>query len=93
MILLGHMWIVCDMSTVIYSYVLFEFDSCKIRVTPQYSIFCLLDSYKDILAVTVTSCVRLKKGVHSTSQRLARIKNLKFLLKLNFPNFVNWQFT
>ena len=42
--LLGHMVIVCDMSTVIYSYVLFEFDSCKIRVTPQYNIFCLLDS-------------------------------------------------
>ena len=64
MILVGHILIVNDVSAVIYSYVLFEFHSCKIRLTPQYDISCLLDSQKDILSVTITFCVRLKKGVH-----------------------------
>ena len=61
MILVGHMLIVYDVSTVIYSYVLFEIHSCKIRLTPQYDVFCLLDSQKDILPATVIFWVRLKK--------------------------------
>ena len=43
MILVGHMLIVFDLSTGIYLYVLFEFHSYKIRLTPQHNIFCLLD--------------------------------------------------
>ena len=37
-----HVLIVYDMSTVIYSYALFEFNSCKIGLSPQYNIFHFL---------------------------------------------------